>query len=64
MDPNAAYENWLLALTNHDRYAAVEAAEALMGWLERGGFEPHGWTGEQRATFDAWCDEHVRGNDG
>jgi hypothetical protein len=64
MDPNTAYENWCLAVTDNDRYGAVEAAEALMGWLERGGFEPEGWTEEQRSTFAAWCDEHVRGNDG
>lgn len=58
MDPNRAYEDWLLALTNHDGEAAVEAAEALLGWLKRGGFQPHGWTDEQRSSFLVWCDEH------
>lgn len=58
MDPNQAYEDWLLALTEHRREAAVEAAEALAGWLKRGGFEPRGWTAEQRSTFVAWCDQH------
>ena len=58
MDPNAAYENWLLARTDNDREAAIDAAEALAGWLSRGGFEPHGWTPQHRAEFTAWCDEH------
>ena len=58
MDPNQAYEDWLLALTDKDKEAAVDAAEALAGWLKRGGFEPRGWTQQHRAEFIAWCDEH------
>lgn len=58
MDPNRAYEDWLFALTDNDREAAADKAQALLGWFNRGGFQPDGWTDEQRSSFFAWCDEH------
>ena len=57
MDPNAAFERWREALRNHDRIEALDAAEALAGWLERGGFEPD-WTEPVKVSFIAWCDAH------
>lgn len=57
MDPNAALERWHKALRDHDRTEALDAAEALLGWLERGGFEP-AWTMPMKVSFLAWCDAH------
>jgi hypothetical protein len=63
MDPNQAYEDWLFALTDNNREAAVQAAEALLGWLQRDGFAPHGWTDEQRSRFVLWCCTEGVGSD-
>lgn len=58
MDPNRAYEDWLHAVSCNDKEGALEAAEALLGWLEKGGFEPQGWLEHHKCSFIAWCDAH------
>ena len=40
MDPNAALRQLLWALVDDNRDGAIEAAEAIAGWLRRGGFMP------------------------
>lgn len=40
MDPNAAFLSFDRATMTRDREAVAEAANALVGWLERGGFLP------------------------
>ena len=40
MDPNAALKAFLDALAEGDRTAALEALDALRGWIEIGGFLP------------------------
>lgn len=58
MDPNQAYEDWLQACAANDKEAALEAAEALLDWLERGGFPPRTWLDRHKCEFIAWCDAH------
>ena len=45
MDPVAALKLFDDAMTAHDRPAIAEAADALVGWLEKGGFMPCGPNG-------------------
>jgi hypothetical protein len=40
MDPQIAWENLLDAYADGDWPAATEHAEALLSWMERGGFPP------------------------
>lgn len=40
MDPQIAWRDLLDARMRRDELAARSAAEALQGWLERGGFPP------------------------
>ena len=40
MDPNAAWRELLAALESGDRARVLDAAAALAGWLDRGGFPP------------------------
>lgn len=52
MDPNATWENLLEALTEGDWHEAFESAEALLDWLDRGGFPPEParkWLGDSDA---------------
>jgi hypothetical protein len=42
MDPVATLEAIDTAMRNKDRAAIAEHADALIGWLERGGFMPVG----------------------
>jgi hypothetical protein len=58
MDPNQAVQDWLDALRHNDDVAAVEAAQALVSWLERGGAEPARWNERQKCVFISWCDAH------
>jgi hypothetical protein len=40
MDPQVVWENLLDAYADNDWPAATEHAEALLSWMERGGFPP------------------------
>lgn len=40
MDPQQAWTNLCNALDDDDYWAAREAADALSGWLRKGGFPP------------------------
>ena len=40
MDPNAAWRELLAALESGDRARLLDAAAALAGWLDWGGFPP------------------------
>jgi len=40
MDPQVAWQELLDARAREDGPAACSAAEALLGWIERGGFPP------------------------
>jgi len=40
MDPQVAWHELLDARARQDELAACSAAEALLGWIERGGFPP------------------------
>jgi hypothetical protein len=40
MDPNAAWRELVAALESGDRAHLLDAASALAGWLDRGGFPP------------------------
>lgn len=40
MDPNATWKMIEDAMSARDREAVAESADALIGWLERGGFKP------------------------
>ena len=40
MDPQVTWENLLDAYADGDWPAAIEHAEALLSWMERGGFPP------------------------
>jgi hypothetical protein len=40
MDPNTTLQRLLEACHDNDREKALEAIEALQGWLARGGFVP------------------------
>lgn len=42
MDPVKALEDFDRGMMNRDREAIAEAADALIEWLERGGFMPVG----------------------
>lgn len=69
MDPNTAWWNvrkFMGALAcytaaqneaNRDHAAANEAATALMGWLDRGGYTPDGFN---RKPVVAYCRDVVR----
>lgn len=50
MDPNACFDRWKFAVARGDADEARDAADDLLGWLARGGFEPK-WTPEMRAHF-------------
>lgn len=50
MDPTAAYRRWS---TGDDLSEMKEAAEDLIEWLNRGGFQPK-WTAEQKRHFLEW----------
>jgi hypothetical protein len=45
MDPVAALEAFDRAMMERDRPAVAEHADALVGWLEKGGFKPCGPNG-------------------
>lgn len=45
MDPVATLKAFDDAMSAHDRPAVAEAADALIGWLEKGGFMPCGPNG-------------------
>ena len=51
MDPQMTWGDMLDALAAGDVDAAIEAAEALMDWLARGGFPPQPLT---RVLSDDW----------
>lgn len=41
MDPIAAAKAFDLAMMTRDRAAIAESADAIVGWLRKGGFAPH-----------------------
>ena len=51
MDPQTTWGEMLDALADGESDAAIEAAEALMDWLIRGGFPPRPLT---RVLTDTW----------
>ena len=48
MDPEQAYADLQSAFTSGDWIALRDNAEALLDWLERGGFLPSGMSGSSR----------------
>lgn len=43
MDPNAAWRQWMDLFLHDNIPEAVEVAEGLIQWVQRGGFEPEDW---------------------
>ena len=54
MDPNACFESFLDAISEHDIDEAKYTKEDLISWLNRGGFEPN-WSPEQKKHFLSWA---------
>jgi hypothetical protein len=57
MDPNAAWNEMLMAYATKDWASALEYADGLLNWLEHGGFPPQPTigttTGEMTWQLDA-----------
>jgi hypothetical protein len=62
MDPNACFERWANAIARDDDDAeAAEAAEDLIRWINRGGFEPRLWKQDPalRRIFVRWVQKSM-----
>jgi hypothetical protein len=58
MDPDEALRRYEAARANGDQQEAYDAAEALYGWLHRGGFRPRGYTQRKHAEVVAFYREN------
>ena len=56
MDPKAALIEMLSAMDTKDYESAREFAEALLGWLGRGGAEPEMTRHEQQCLLQVACE--------
>lgn len=57
MDPNTTWDNLLMAYATKDWASVEELAEALLHWLDRGGFAPHLTTGSTMMQFTCQLDD-------
>jgi len=57
MDPNATWDALLAAYATKDFEAAAESAEALLAWLDRGGFPPALTIGSTTMHFTSQLDD-------
>lgn len=56
MDPDATWDNMLVAYATKQWSDAVDHAEALRDWLERGGFSPQPPIGTTNGNMEAALD--------
>ena len=59
MDPNTAWDNMLTAYATKQWSEASEHAEALIDWLNGGGFPPHPTIGSCSGTLTMQLDQHL-----